>query len=123
MGKKAKEMKPIVLILSLIIIVLVTFMTLNFIEDRKEDSLKQSTINGLRLQNKKEKDSLENVLKVTRDSLDIAFNTIKIATAEREASHLRTQATIRNLQRIVFITHSDSSRTKALKELYKTYTP
>lgn len=115
-------MKPIELILSLIIIVLVTFMTLNFIEDRKEDNLKQTTINGLRLQNKKEKDSLENVLKVTRDSLDIAFNTIKIATAERIEAHERTQRIIKNYEKIIFIRYaSDSARHRKLSELFPSY--
>lgn len=117
-------MKPIELILSLIIIVLVTFMTLNFIEDRKEDSLKQSTINGLRLQNKKERDSLENVIKFKDDSLRIAKHTIILQADTIKNQELDKENYKRNRHdKIVFVVHSDSSRTESLKQLYVTFKP
>ncbi len=116
-------MKPSEIILSLIVVVLTAVIVLGLLELRKEDQLKQSVIDGLRRENKKEADSLTRNLKLTRDSLSIAFETIKQSRKESQEAHERTQATIRNLQRIVFIQHTDSSRTAELKTLYKSYTP
>lgn len=115
-------MKTFLIPLSLIVSILVLLGVL-FLEFKDRERLQQSIIDGLRKQNKKESDSLNQILKVTKDSLVIAFETIKQARIEREESHLRTQKTIKDLQRIVFIQHTDSSRNKALKDLYPTFKP
>lgn len=83
----------------------------------------QAEIDHLKKENLKQKDSLESVLKVTQDSLETAFETIKQANIERQAAHERSQKTIRDLQRIVFIQHTDSSRLATLKQLYPTFKP
>lgn len=94
-----------------------------FTEMSDRDRLKQVEIDHLKKEIAEQRDSLESVLKVTQDSLEIAFETIKQANIERQAAHERSQKTIRDLQRIVFITHSDSSRLATLKQLYPTFNP
>lgn len=116
-------MRSLIIVFTLLTLILLTIIFVGSRELFKENELRQSEIEGLRKQNKKERDSLQTQLALTRDSLSVAFNTIRIATAEREASHLRTQKTIRDLQRIVFIAHTDSSRTIELKNLYPTFNP
>lgn len=112
---------PLSLIVSILVLLAIIFVGVTEMNDRNR--VQQSTIDGLRKQNKKESDSLNQVLEVTKDSLSVAFETIKQARIEREASHLRTQKTIRDLQKIIYVVHTDSSRNKALTQLYKTYQP
>lgn len=116
-------MKNLPFILGLIIIVLIGGIYVLVTELNDVNRVQQTTIDGLKRTNEKQRDSLERQLTATRDSLSIAFETIRTASAEREEAHKRTQATIRNLQKIIFVQHSDSSRTATLKELYKSYTP
>lgn len=87
------------------------------------DRLQQSTIDGLKKQLKTQSDSLQNVLSVTRDSLEISYATIRLANKERIEAHERSQKAIVNLQKIIFIQHTDSSRNKAVKDLYPTFKP
>lgn len=111
------------IVIFLLIFIFTAIAWIGATEMLDRNRVQQSTIDGLRKQNKKESDSLNQVLKVTQDSLLIAFETIKQARIEREESHLRTQKTIKDLQKIVYIQHTDSSRNKALTQLYKTYQP
>jgi septal ring factor EnvC (AmiA/AmiB activator) len=116
-------MKPKTLI-SIFLSVILLMMGITFVSEMSDrDRLKQVEIDHLKKEIAEQRDSLESVLKVTQDSLDIAFETIKQANIERQAAHERSQKTIRDLQRIVFITHSDSSRNKVLKQLYPTFNP
>lgn len=94
-----------------------------FSEISDKDRIKQAEIDHLKKEIAAQADSLERVLKVTQDSLLIAFETIKQANIERQAAHERSQKTIRDLQRIVYIQHTDSSRLATLKQLYPTFNP
>lgn len=98
-------------------------LAVNFMESSDRDRLKQVEIDYLKKEIAEQRDSLESVLKVTQDSLEIAYATIRLATKEREEAHARTQKTIKDLQRIVFIQHTDSSRLATLKQLYPTFNP
>ena len=85
--------------------------------------MKQREIDYLRKKNQVERDSLEKALKLTSDSLDIAFATIRLAHEQSQEARKRSQKTIADLRKIIFVTHTDSSRTAELKSLYKSYTP
>lgn len=110
-----------IIIFSIITLVLLAAIFVNSTELRNLVRLKQSELDGLKRQNKIERDSLQNLLEVTKDSLQIAFETIKTARKESIEARERTQKTIRDLQKIIFIQHTDSSRTAELKTLYKSY--
>lgn len=114
---------PIFILAILFYIILIAVIVVGSQELRDMVRLKQSEINGLKKANKIERDSLQSLLKVTKDSLQIAFETIKTARKESIEARERTQATIRNLQKIIFIQHTDSSRTAELKTLYKSFNP
>lgn len=116
-------MRNLLYLLSFIVIVLLSAIFIGSTELRSLVRLKQSEVEGLKKANKIERDSLQKLLEVTKDSLQIAFETIKTARKESIEARERTQATIRNLQKIIFIQHTDSSRTAELKTLYKSYTP
>lgn len=91
-------------------------------EVSKERDLNQKTIDGLLRANKAQRDSLEKHLEITRDSLQIAFETIRQATKEREEAHLRTQKMMKNYESILYIKYeNDSTRINALKRLYPTW--
>lgn len=85
--------------------------------------MKQREIDYLRKKNQVERDSLENVLKLTSDSLDIAFATIRLAHEQSQEARKRSQKTIADLQKIIFVTHTDSSRNAELVKLYPTFKP
>lgn len=116
-------MKPTEIILSLIVVVLTAVIVLGVLELKKEDDLKQATIDGLKRANKKEADSLTRNLKATQDSLQTAFATIRQATKDRELAHERSQKTIENLRKIIFVQHNDSSRNAELTKLYPSFKP
>lgn len=91
-------------------------------EMRTINRVQQSEIDALRERNKAEKDSLTNALMTTRDSLQIAFETIHQAAKERQEAHERTQRIIKNYEKIIFIRYtSDSARHRKLSELFPTY--
>lgn len=113
----------IVSIFFILFFALLAFIFVGSSELFKQTELQQKEIDHWKKVNKEQADSLNQVLKVTQDSLSIAFEAIKQAAIEREAAHLRTQKIIKDLQKIVYIQHTDSSRSKALTQLYKTYTP
>lgn len=109
----------IFIIATVLQLVCLGFIAVNFMESNDRDRLKQVEIDHLKKEIKEQADSLEKQLALTRDSLSIAFETIRLATKEREEAHARTQKTIKDLQRIVFIQYeSDSARLNALKKLY-----
>jgi len=92
-----------------------------FMETSKKDQLKQAEINFLRKRNAEEKDSLETVIKITQDSLEIAFNTIRQASAEREKAHAETQRLIKRYEKIIYVRFAnDSARVRAIADLYPT---
>lgn len=113
-------MKSIITI-CVIIFALLSVLFIGITELRDVNRIQQSEIKHLREANKKEKDSLQTQLSITRDSLSTAFATIRQAAKDKEIAHERTQATIRNLQKIIYIQHTDSSRIATLKELYKSF--
>lgn len=116
-------MKAISLIIFLALLGLGALFVLHM-EVVKKDQLKQAEINFLRKRNAEEKDSLETVIKITQDSLEIAFNTIRQASIEREKAHAETQRLIKRYEKIIFISYdNDSARLKAIQQLYKSYTP
>lgn len=82
----------------------------------------QSDINFLRKRNVEEKDSLETVIKITQDSLEIAFNTIRQASIEREKAHAETQRLIKRYEKIIYVRFAnDSARVRAITELYPSF--
>lgn len=111
------------LTIGILIIFCIFVMLVSIYSEVKDyNRIQQSTIDGLKKQLKTQEDSLQNVLSVTRDSLTIAFETIKQANIERQAAHERSQKTIKDLQRIVYIKYeSDSARLNALKTLYPSW--
>lgn len=115
-------MKPI-LIFAFIILVLIGIVWVGVSEMNDQNRVLQSEIEGLKRENQAERDSLNKALLLTRDSLSIAFETIRIANKERQEAHERTQRIIRNYEKIIFVTHTDSSRTATLKQLYPTFNP
>lgn len=93
-------------------------------EWRKESDLKQSEIDGLKRSNRKERDSLETRLAITRDSLTVAFETIRQSRKESQEAHERTQRMIKNYEKILFIRFSnDAQRDSALSRLYPSFRP
>lgn len=112
------------LLILLVIVALIVYGVVAVIEWEKEKQLQQSTIDGLKKSNKEEADRLRSELAITRDSLNVAFETIRVAHKESVEARERSQRTIRDLQRIVYIKYeSDSARLNALKSLYKSYVP
>lgn len=117
-------MKTLIITLCVIVVILLSAIFIGSTELKNLVRLKQSELEGLKKANKIERDSLQNLLEVTKDSLQIAFETIKTARKESIEARERTQATIRNLQKIIYIKYeSDSARTNAIKELYPTFKP
>lgn len=116
-------MRTVIVLSSIIILALLSVIFIGVLEMKKENELSQKEINGLRKRNISERDSLKTQLAITRDSLLTAFETIRQATKEREASHLRTQKTIENLRKIIFVQHTDSSRNSELINLYPSFKP
>lgn len=90
-------------------------------EMNDRNRLQQAEIEGLKRENQIKADSLNKALLLTRDSLEIALHTIAVNHKETLEARERSQATIKALQKIIFIVHNDSSRTATLKELYKSY--
>lgn len=99
------------------------FIYIAHMEQSKYSELQEKQIQRLQEQNQAQRDSLEKELKLTKDSLNIALNTILLKHEESVLARERSQRTIDNLRKIIFITHTDSSRTATLKTLYKSYTP
>lgn len=116
-------MKTLAICLFIALFVSLGFLTLAWMENSKYREVQQKEIDHLKKQNLAQKDSLEKELTLTRDSLHIAFETIKLANKERIEAHERSQKTIRDLQKIVFIQHTDSSRNIELNKLYPTFKP
>lgn len=111
------------IILCIVIFLLAGIAFIGVMEMNKQNDLLQAEIDGLKRENKIQADSLNKALLLTRDSLSIAFETIRIANKERQEAHERTQRIIRNYEKIIFVTHTDSSRTATLKQLYPTFKP
>lgn len=116
-------MKALVISLSILSMILLGIVAIGYMETRKESDLQQSEIEGLKKRNKSERDSMETRLALTRDSLFIAFETIRQATKDRELAHERTQKLIRNYEKIIFVTLNDSSRNSELIKLYPSFKP
>lgn len=92
-----------------------------FIESGTVTDVRQIEIDYLKKQNQKERERFETELQVTRDSLNVAFETIRQANKERQEAHERTQRIIRNYEKIIFVALTDSSRNSELKKLYKSF--
>lgn len=90
----------------------------------KQTETMQKTIDGLWKANENQENEFRRQLKLTRDSLEVAYATIRLAHQESVEAHERSQKTIANLNKIIYISYqSDSARTNALKKLYKSYNP
>lgn len=115
-------MKAFTISLIILTLILLGIIYLASTEMSDRNRVLQSEVDGLRIETKKEKDSLNQVLKVTKDSLSIAFNTIKIANLEKVWAHEASQKEIKKLRAVVHVVYeNDSLRINALKELYKTF--
>lgn len=90
---------------------------------KKESDLKQATIDGMRKKNIAERDSLESQLAATRDSLNIAFETIRQAKEETLKANEASKREIKKLKGILFVQHTDSSRNIELTKLYPSFKP
>lgn len=112
---------PLSLIVSILVLLAIIFVGVTEMNDR--DRVQQSTIDGLRKQNKKESDSLNQVLKVTQNLFSAREDSIVNAHEQTIKAHEVTKRENKILKGIVFIQHTDSSRNKALTQLYKTYQP
>lgn len=68
--------------------------------------------------------TLEERYEITKDSLDIAFSTIKFANFERIKAEQKAREAMRKYNDIKFVRYeSDTARNNALKQLYRSYTP
>lgn len=114
-------MKNLVIALSILTLVLLGIIFIGASELNDLNRLQQKELDGLKKFNRIERERLLKQLLLTRDSLSTAYQNIAIAHKESQEARERTQATIRNLQKIIFITHTDSSRNATLKELYPTF--
>lgn len=102
------------------ILIAITFV----LEMKTKGILDQKEIDGLRSQNEKERKRFEQDLKLTRDSLEIALNSIAIAHKESIEAHERTQRIIKNYEKIIFVSFSnDAERDSALSKLYPSFRP
>lgn len=115
-------LEKILIVLFFLQLIAIGFLVSNFMEYNKEKQIEQSTIEGLKKQNAHERDSLNTVLAITKDSLNVAFHTIALARKESQEAHERTQRIIKRYEQIIFIRYSsDSARHRKLAELYNTY--
>lgn len=107
-----------------VIFALLSVLFIAFTELRDVNRIQQSEIKHLREVNKKEKDSLQTQLAITRDSLSVAFETIRQARIESQEAHERTQRMIKNYEKIIFVRFSnDAQRDSALSKLYTSFRP
>lgn len=114
-------MRTYTIIITVLFILLCLLGIQAMIEMKKENSLLQTELDGRKKENVRERDSLQTQLAITRDSLNVAFATLRQARIESQEARERSQKTIDNLRKIIFIVHTDSSRTAELKTLYKSY--
>lgn len=114
-------LEKICLILIFLQFIAVGLLTVYFIESNKESKLQRSTIKGLQDYNKaQEKEYLK-----TLDSIKIVFSerldSVSASHQKSIAANKASQREIKNLKEIIFVVHTDSSRTKELKKLYPTF--
>lgn len=114
-------MKTAIILLCLFISVAIVVTAI--IEHRKEDSLDQATIEGLKRQNEKEKDSLNNQLATALDLLLLAQQTIILQADTLEANKKEKENYKRNTHdKIRFIPYAnDSQRDSVLSGLYPSF--
>lgn len=116
-------MKHIATILFIITVCLALLTASLVLELRKEKQLDQSTIDGLRIKNLMDKKAFEHALDSIRNSFKQSMDSVAFAHGESLKANVRSQKEIKILKGIVYIQHTDSSRTATLKELYKTWKP
>lgn len=117
-------MKPLSYLPYILILALGVWIFLLLTEKNVEDKSKQVEIDFLRAKNIKDKDLFEKILKLQADSLRIAKHTIILQADTIKNQELDKQNYKRNRHdKIVFVVHSDSSRTKELVNLYPSFKP
>lgn len=116
-------MKTVLTILISTIVLLLVFIFLGVLELKKEDDLKQLEIDFLRARNTQQKDLFEKRLDLIRKASVAREDSMKIAHQKTLIANEVSKREISKLRKIIFVAHSDSSRTKELQGLYKSYTP
>lgn len=114
-------MKHALIILTIIGLSCIAIAWIGATEMYDANRVLQSEIDGLKKELTHQEDSLKKELKLTRDSLKTALYTILLKHEETLKAKEVSRREIKKLKDIVFVQHTDSSRTKELKQLYKTY--
>lgn len=117
-------MKNLIIIFALVTALLLTVIFLGSYELNQVNKLQQKEIDGMRKRNREQEKAYQKELKLTRDSLSIAFHTIRLAKEETQKAHEQSQKEIKKLLGIVHVTYAnDSLRLHALRTLYPTLNP
>jgi hypothetical protein len=69
------------------------------------------------------RDSLQNVVKGTQDSLKIAFHTIRLLNLERDSLQILANKQKRLHEKVIFRNFTDHQRDSILSELYPSFRP
>jgi len=69
------------------------------------------------------RDSLQNVVQGTQDSLIIAFRTIRLLHSERDSLQIVANSKQKVYEKIVFRNFTDAQRDSILSELYPSFRP
>jgi hypothetical protein len=68
-------------------------------------------------------DSLKNVVKLSGDSLKIAFRTIRLLNLERDSLQILANKQKRLHEKVIFRNYTDHQRDSILSELYPSFRP
>lgn len=89
--------------------------------DAGERSNKE-TIKAIQRRHKHYRDSIDQVIKLKNDSLEIAFTTIRIQSERIRSTEQQVIKLQKRHENIPFVTHrTDSARVRSLSELYPSY--
>jgi hypothetical protein len=69
------------------------------------------------------RDSLQNIVNLSGDSLKIAFHTIRLLNLERDSLQILANSKHKVYEKIVFRTYTDHQRDSILSELYPSFRP
>lgn len=116
-------MKTLYIILTIIALALCVFAGTMVMELRKEKQIDQATIDGLNLKVITEKKVFEKIYDAQQKDFSRQLDSMARAHTETLKAAEASKREIKKLKGILFVQHTDSSRTAELKQLYKSYTP
>lgn len=114
-------MKNLIFLLSFIVVILLSAIFIGSTELRNLVRLKQSEVEGLKKENERKDKAFHKTLDSTRKAFKAQNDSIIFAHEKTIKANLVSQKEIKKLRGIIFIQHSDSSRTAELKTLYPSW--